>query len=64
MAERITHNPHLEIMPDHAGPHYDVLRNTLTQNGMTVEQAVQALDKFLDPKSQRPNTKMGPAAYY
>ena len=44
MAERITHNPHLEIMPNHAGPHYNILWNTLTQNGMTVEQAIQALD--------------------
>jgi hypothetical protein len=40
----ILHDPHLEVVPDHAGPHYDVLRNTLTQNGMTAEQAVQALD--------------------
>jgi hypothetical protein len=38
------HNPHLEVMPNHAGPHYVVLRNALAQNGMTVEQAVQALN--------------------
>ena len=38
------HDPHLEVVPDHAGPHYDVLRNALTQNGMTVDQAVQALN--------------------
>jgi hypothetical protein len=44
MDDRIIHNPHLEVMPDHAGPHYGVLRDTLTQNGMTVEQAVQALN--------------------
>jgi hypothetical protein len=44
MDDRIIHNPHLEVMPDHAGPHYVVLRNTLTQNGMTAEQAAQALD--------------------
>ncbi|KAF8798396.1 hypothetical protein BYT27DRAFT_7151212, partial [Phlegmacium glaucopus] len=31
-------------MPDHAGPHYNVLRNALTQNGMNAEQAVQALN--------------------
>ncbi|KAF8815988.1 hypothetical protein BYT27DRAFT_7058642, partial [Phlegmacium glaucopus] len=42
--ERIINDPHLEVRPDHAGPHYNVLRNTLTQNGMTAEQAVQALD--------------------
>src|SRR5271156_398676 len=44
MDNRITHDPHLEVVPDHAGPHYDILRNTLTQNGLTVEQAVQALN--------------------
>ncbi|KAF8806829.1 hypothetical protein BYT27DRAFT_7211856 [Phlegmacium glaucopus] len=44
MDERIIHNPHLEVMPDHAGPHYNILRDVLTQNGMTVEQAVQALN--------------------
>jgi hypothetical protein len=44
MDDRIMHNPHLEVMPSHAGPHYLVLRNTLAQNGMTVEQAVQALN--------------------
>ncbi|KAF8800487.1 hypothetical protein BYT27DRAFT_7200087 [Phlegmacium glaucopus] len=44
MDERLTHNPHLEVMPDHAGPHYNALRDVLTQNGMTIEQAVQALN--------------------
>lgn len=44
MADRILHDPHLEVMPDHAGPHYDVLRNALAQNGLTLEQAVQALN--------------------
>ncbi|KAF8811381.1 hypothetical protein BYT27DRAFT_7253080 [Phlegmacium glaucopus] len=44
MDERIINDPHLEVRPDHAGPHYNVLRNMLTQNGMTAEQAVQALD--------------------
>jgi hypothetical protein len=44
MADRIIHDPHFEVMPDHAGPHYDALRDALTQNGMTLEQAVQALD--------------------
>lgn len=44
MDVRIIHDPHLEVVPDHAGQHYDILRNTLTQNGMTAEQAVQALD--------------------
>ncbi|KAF8797793.1 hypothetical protein BYT27DRAFT_7124586 [Phlegmacium glaucopus] len=44
MDERIIHDPHLEVMPDHAGPHYNVLRNALIQNGMNAEQAIQALD--------------------
>ncbi|KAF8799132.1 hypothetical protein BYT27DRAFT_7121639 [Phlegmacium glaucopus] len=44
MDDRLIHNPHLEVMPDHAGPHYNILRDALTQNGMTPEQAVQALN--------------------
>src|SRR5271169_5010753 len=44
MAERIIQDPHLELMPDHAGPHYAALRAALTQNGMLEEQAVQALN--------------------
>jgi hypothetical protein len=44
MDNRIVHNPHLEIIPDHAGPHYDGLRAVLTQHGMTPEQATQALN--------------------
>jgi len=45
MDDRIMHNPHLEAMPDHAGPHYQVLRlDALVQNGMPVDQAMQALD--------------------
>lgn len=44
MPERILQDPHLEVMPDHAGPFYDVLRAALVQHGMTEEEAVQALD--------------------
>jgi hypothetical protein len=44
MDDRIAHDPHLEVMPDHASPHYEVLQNALIQNGMPAEQAVQALD--------------------
>ncbi|KAF8799852.1 hypothetical protein BYT27DRAFT_7227679 [Phlegmacium glaucopus] len=40
MDDRLIHNPHLEVMPDHAGPHYHVLRDVLTQNGITPEQAI------------------------
>ncbi|KAF8812977.1 hypothetical protein BYT27DRAFT_7085493 [Phlegmacium glaucopus] len=45
MDERIVLNPHLEVMPDHAGPHFNVLRNALMQNGLTIEQAIQAIDE-------------------
>ena len=44
MDDRILHDPHLEVMPDHAGQHYDALRDVLTQNGMSAEEAAQALD--------------------
>ena len=44
MDNRILNDPHLDIMPEHAGAPYDILRNALVQNGMTVEQAVQALN--------------------
>ena len=44
MDNRIIHDPHLELIPDHAGPHYNALREALVQNGMTPEQAIQALD--------------------
>ena len=44
MDNRILHDPHPEVLPDHAGPHYDVLQNVLTQNGMSVEEAIQVLN--------------------
>lgn len=44
MDDRIIHNPHLEAMPDHTGPHYQVLRDALVQNGMPIDQAIQVLD--------------------
>ena len=44
MDDRVIHDPHLEVIPDHNGPHYDVLRNALTQNGMSAEEALQALN--------------------
>ena len=34
-AERITQNPHLEIVPDHAGPHYDAIRTILINTSIT-----------------------------
>ena len=44
MDDRIIHDPNLELIPDHAGPHYGVLRDALVHNGITLEQAVQALN--------------------
>ena len=44
MDNRIVHDPHLEVAPDHAEPHYNVLWNALIQNVMSIEEAVQALD--------------------
>lgn len=44
MADRIIHDPHLEVMPDHTGPYYEIPRNALVQNGMPLEQAIQVLD--------------------
>lgn len=44
MADRLINNPHLEAIPDHAAPHYNALRDTLVQNGMTAEQATQAFN--------------------
>jgi hypothetical protein len=43
-AERITQNPHLETVPDHAGPHYDAIRALLVTTGIANEQAVQTLN--------------------
>ena len=37
-------DPHLEQMPDHAGPFYQAVRDVLVQNGMPAEQAIQALN--------------------
>ena len=44
MAERILQDPHLEVRPDHAGTHYQVLRDNLVQHGMTEPEAIQALE--------------------
>ena len=42
-APRLTQNPHLEGIPDHAGPHYIVVHTALVNSGMT-EEAVQSLN--------------------
>ena len=44
MDDRIANDPHLEVIPDHAGPHYEILRATLVQNGVALEDAIQALN--------------------
>ena len=44
MAERINLDLHLEVIPDHAGPHYGTIWATIMQNSLTEEQAVQALN--------------------
>ena len=43
-AVRLTQNPHLEGIPDHAGPHYIVVCTALVNSGMTEEEAVQSLN--------------------
>ena len=42
-AERITQNPHLEIILNFAGPHYEPIQALLVNNGQTEEEAVQFL---------------------
>jgi hypothetical protein len=37
-------DPQLEVLPDHAGPHYDDIRRLLIGTGLTLEQVVQALN--------------------
>lgn len=37
-------DPHLEQMPDHAGPFYQAVRDVLVLSGMPLEQAIQALN--------------------
>jgi actin-related protein len=43
-AETITQNPHLDVIPDHAGPHYDDIRTILVNTGITNEQAIKTLN--------------------
>ncbi|KAG5650902.1 hypothetical protein H0H81_010590 [Sphagnurus paluster] len=40
-AERITQNPYLETVPDHAGPHYDAIQVLLVTMGIIDKQADQ-----------------------
>src|ERR1700761_4057425 len=42
-AERINQNPHLEVIPDFTGLHYEQIHAFLVNNGQTEEQALQSL---------------------
>lgn len=44
MADRIHRDPRLEVLPNHAGPHYDNIRRLLIGTGLTLEQAIQNLN--------------------
>jgi hypothetical protein len=44
MANRIPQDPRLEVLPNHTGPHYNNIRQVLLATGLTLEQAIQALD--------------------
>lgn len=44
-AERITHKPHLEVLPNHVGSHYDGSRALKVKTGMTKEKAIETLNK-------------------
>jgi hypothetical protein len=45
MADRILQDPRLDTLPNHAGPHYNDIRGLLLGTGLTLEQAVQALNE-------------------
>jgi hypothetical protein len=44
MDDRIPQDPRLEILPNHAGPHYNGICQLLQNTGLTLEQAVQSLN--------------------
>ena len=44
MADRIPQDPRLEVLPNHAGPHYNNIRQILVDTGLTLEQAIQSLN--------------------
>ena len=43
-AERINQDPHLEVVLDHAGLHYNTIRTILINTGITNEQAIETLN--------------------
>ena len=44
MAERITQNPHLEVLPDHMAVHYDAIQDLMVNAGLSAEEVVQSLN--------------------
>ena len=42
MADRILQDPRLEVLPDHAGPHYNEICQLLVNTGLTLKQAIQS----------------------
>lgn len=44
MADRIPQDPKLEILPNHAGPHYNEIHQILLNTGLTLKQTIQSLD--------------------
>jgi hypothetical protein len=44
MADRIPQDPCLEILPNHAGLHYNDICQLLINTGLALEQAIQSLD--------------------
>ena len=54
MAHRISQDPRLEVLPNHAGPHYNNIRQILVNTGLTVEQAIQSLnDSWTQTRDER-----------
>lgn len=45
MADRIPQDPRLEVLPDHAGPHYVAVRQIFLNTGLTLEQTIHSLNE-------------------
>ena len=42
--ERLTQNPHLDNILDHAGPHYNAIRTILVNTGIFNQEAIETLN--------------------
>ena len=42
--ERLTQNPHLDNIPDHARQHYDTVRAILVNTGISNKEAIKTLN--------------------